>query len=51
MRDVDLRRKILMKFKTIAVVLAALGMATIAYKYFENDFDLSFGLEEEDEDV
>lgn len=40
-----------MRFKTIAIVLAAFGIATIAYKYFENDFDLSFGLEEEDENV
>lgn len=41
-----------MKFKTIAIVLAAFGMATVAYKYFDDNFDLSFGLEEdEDEDV
>lgn len=40
-----------MKFKIIAVVLAALGMATVAYKYIEDNFDLSFGLEEEDENV
>ena len=40
-----------MKFKTIAIILAAFGIATITYKYFENDFDLSFGLKEEDEDV
>jgi hypothetical protein len=39
------------KFKTIAVLLAALGMSTVAYKYFKDDFDFTLGLEEEDEDV
>ena len=40
-----------MKFKTIAIFLTALGIATAAYKYFEENLDLGFGLEEEDEDV
>lgn len=41
----------MMRFKTIAIVLAAFGIATITYKYLEDSFDLSFGLEEEDENV
>lgn len=36
------------KLKTIAVLLAALGMSTVVYKYLKDDFDFTLGLEEDD---
>jgi hypothetical protein len=40
------------KFKAIAAVVGALGIAGAVYQYFKNDLDLTFGLEEdEDGDV
>lgn len=34
----------------MAAIVAALGIGGFVYKYFKDDIDLSFGLEEDDDE-
>ena len=38
------------KFKLMAVLVAAFGIGGAVYSYLKNDFDFSFGLEEDDDE-
>lgn len=40
----------MIKFRAIATILAALGMTGVAYRYLQDDIDLSFGFEEDEEE-
>lgn len=38
------------KLRALAFILAAFGMTGVAYRYLKDDFDLSLGLEEDEEE-
>lgn len=39
-----------MRFKALAMILAAFGVGAITYKYVEKDLDFTLGLEEDEEE-